>query len=112
VWGVVRRPLFVIQFLVRSSLRTSRKENAVLLTADLGVVDDCRRRVGNEPEAMSRAPGRHGRNGYSHVRDLEEVPGEMVYCVMDADEALYDAAPLDVNRLDPPAHESKWPVRA
>ena len=31
---------------------------------------------------------------------------------MDADEALYDAAPLDVNRIDPPAHESKWPVGA
>jgi len=112
VSGVVRQPLFVIQVLVRRSLKTSRKENAVSLTADLGVVDDRRCRIGNELEAVPGAHGCDSRNGNSHVRDLEEVPGEMVYCVMDADEALYDAAPLDVNRIDPPTHESKWPVRA
>ena len=61
---------------------------------------------------MARAYGRDGRNGNGHVCDLEEVPGKMVYCVMDADEALCDAAPLDLNRIDPPAHESKWPAGA
>src|SRR6267378_380142 len=60
--------------------KTSRKENAVSLTADLGVVDDRRCRIGNELEAVPGAHRCDSRNGNSHVRDLEEVPGEMVYC--------------------------------
>src|SRR5713101_106128 len=63
--------------------KTSRKENAVSLTADLGVIDDRRCRIGNELEAVPGAHGCDSRNGNSHVRDLEEVSGEMVYCVME-----------------------------
>jgi hypothetical protein len=100
-----------IRLSARRSLETSREENAVSLTADLGIVDDRRCRVGDKPEAVSSAHGCYGCNGNGNVSDFEEVSGKMVYCVMDADEAPYDAAPLDVNRIDPPTHVSKWPVR-
>jgi len=92
--------------LARRVSSNSREENAVALTADLGVVDDCGCRVGDEPEAVSSAHRRQGRNGNGNVSDLEEVPGKMIHCVMDAQEVPDDSAPLDVDRFDPPAHES------
>ena len=95
--------------LARRVSSNSREENAVALAPDLGVVDDGRRRVGDEPEAAYRS---HGRNGNGNVSDLEEVPGELIRCVMDAQEALYDSAPLEVDRFDPPAHESQRAVLA
>jgi len=90
----------------RPLARNSREVNAVTFATDLGIVDDCGRRVRDESEAVSSAHRRQGRNGNGNVADLEEVPGKMIRCVMDAQEVPDDAAPLDVDRFDPRAHES------
>src|SRR6266702_1815303 len=96
---------------VRRSPRAS-EENAVALAADLSVVDGGCCRIGDEPEAMPGALGCRRGDGNRDAPNLKEVPGKMVRRVMDTHEALCDAAPLEVNRIDPPARESKWPVRA
>ena len=93
-------------------LRALRKEDAVTLTADLSVIDGGCCRVGDEPEAVPGAFGCRCGDGDGNVADLEEVTHEVVCGIMDPQEVLGHTTPLDVNRIDPPAHESKWPVRA
>ena len=56
--------------------------------------------------------GCRGGNGNSDLPDLGEVAQEVICGVMDSHEALRNTAPLDVNRINSPANESKRAVRA
>src|SRR5260370_12799816 len=51
-------------------------------------------------------------NGYGHISDLVEVTHKVVGAVYNPEEGLCHTAPLDVNRIDPPTHKTKWAVRA
>jgi hypothetical protein len=89
-----------------------REENTVAFVPDLGVVDDRRCRVGDEPEAVPGSFGCGRGYGNRDRPDLKEVPGKLVHGVVDTHERLNDAAPPEVNRIDSAAHESKSPARA
>ncbi len=51
-------------------------------------------------------------DGDGDVPNLEEIAHEVVCCVMDSQEALCYTAPLEVNRINRPARESKRATRA
>ena len=76
---------------------------------DLRVIDDGRGWIGNELEAVPGAFRCGRRNRDRDGPNLEEVSCKFVRSVVDADEALYDTAQLEIDRIDSSARKSKWP---